>query len=87
MLLKNYNSPSNLPIGDPLDSKTMIGPLHTSSSVERYQQRLDSIKRNGGEILNDSGKIALDWKESEGGNWVKPAIARPVADDPCWKEE
>jgi aldehyde dehydrogenase family 7 protein A1 len=90
MLLKNYNSPSNLPIGDPLDSKTMIGPLHTSTSVERYIQRLESIKKNGGVVLNEnSGQIGTleNWEESSGGNWVRPAIAKPVKDDPCWKEE
>jgi len=90
MLLKNYNSPSNLPIGDPLDPKTMIGPLHTRTSVERYKQRLESIKKNGGVILNEnSGQIGTleNWGESSGGNWVRPAIAKPVKDDPCWKEE
>jgi acyl-CoA reductase-like NAD-dependent aldehyde dehydrogenase len=90
MLLKNYNSPSNLPIGDPLDPKTMIGPLHTYTSVERYTERLESIKKNGGIVLNDnSGKIGTldNWHESSGGNWVRPAIAKPVKDDPCWKEE
>ena len=90
MLLKNYNSPSNLPIGDPLDPKTMIGPLHTSTSVERYTQRLESIKKNGGMVLNEnSGQIGTleTWQESSGGNWVRPAIAKPVKDDPCWKEE
>jgi aldehyde dehydrogenase family 7 protein A1 len=89
-LLKNYNSPSNLPIGDPLDPKTMIGPLHTCTSVERYEHRLESIKKNGGVVLNEnSGKLGIvgGWEESGGGNWVRPAIAKPVKDDPCWKEE
>lgn len=90
MLLKNYNSTTNLPLGDPLDPKTMIGPLHTGGAVETYLKRLLSIKKNGGEVLNGtSGRVdGVDaWKESQGGNWVWPTVARPVSDDPCWKEE
>jgi acyl-CoA reductase-like NAD-dependent aldehyde dehydrogenase len=90
MLLKNYNSTTNLPLGDPLDPKTMIGPLHTPGSVENYKKRLESIKSNGGELLNGtSGQVegVESWKESQGGNWVWPTIAKPVKDDPCWKEE
>jgi len=90
MLLKNYTTPQTLPIGDPLDPKTMIGPLHTSSSVEKYTSRLESIKKNGGEVLNDNAgqlETVNGWEESGGGNWVWPAIVRPKMDDPCWKEE
>jgi aldehyde dehydrogenase family 7 protein A1 len=89
MLLKNYNSTTTLPIGDPLDPKTMIGPLHTSGSVEKYMDRLERIKANGGKVLNESsGQISVKGcEESKGGNWVQPAIVRPKLDDPCWKEE
>ena len=90
MLLKNYTTPKTLPIGDPLDPKTMIGPLHTSSSVEKYTGRLESIKKNGGTVLNDNAgqlETVKGWEESGGGNWVWPAIVKPTMDDPCWKEE
>lgn len=92
MLLKNYDSStSSLALGDPLDAKTLIGPMHTPGAVETYKKRLESIKSNGGTVLNDvtsKGAAGVDgWSESQGGNWVWPALVKPKADDPCWHEE
>lgn len=90
MLLKNYE-PKTLPLGDPLDPKTLIGPMHTRGAVEGFQRRLESIKSNGGVVLNEQGHGVRDgvegWEESRGGNWVWPTVVRPKEDDPCWKEE
>lgn len=90
MLLKNYDSKSILPLGDPLDPKTLIGPMHTRAAVDTFNRRLDSIKSNGGEVLNGTAgtvKGVDGWSDSQGGNWVWPTVVRPKSDDPCWKEE
>lgn len=90
-LLPLYDSATTLPIGDPLDSKTLIGPLHTPSGVELYERNLNGITQRGGEILTSrSGRLTggpSGYAEGKGGNWVWPVVVRPQKDDPCWREE
>jgi len=67
-LVKAYPS---IPIGDPLDSKTLCGPLHSKNSVKIYTQGLEEIQKQGGKILY--GGKTLDDK-FPGGNYVLPTI-------------
>src|SRR5271154_6259496 len=50
-LEKLSNAYSHVPIGDPLDPATLVGPLHTTAAVSLYAQAIDEIKRSGGEVL------------------------------------
>jgi aldehyde dehydrogenase (NAD+) len=56
-------------IGDPLDGKTLMGPLIDESAVERFEQALKAVAKAGGEIL--CGGKRLD----RPGHFVEPAIA------------
>jgi aldehyde dehydrogenase (NAD+) len=56
-------------IGDPLDPKTLMGPLIDEASVGRFEKALSNIRQHGGEIL--CGGKRLD----RPGNFVEPAIA------------
>ena len=56
-------------IGDPLDSKTLMGPLIDESAVERFEAALAKLKEAGGEVL--CGGKRLD----RPGNFVEPVIA------------
>jgi aldehyde dehydrogenase (NAD+) len=56
-------------IGDPLDGKTLMGPLIDESAVERFEQALKVVAKAGGEIL--CGGKRLD----RPGHFVEPAIA------------
>jgi len=67
-LVKAYPS---IPIGDPLDSKTLCGPLHSKNSVKIYLNGLEEIKKQGGKILY-GGKTLED--QFPGGNYVQPTI-------------
>lgn len=91
MLLPYYDSsqPStHLPAGDPLSHSALIGPLHTPGAVAIYEKTLEGIKSRGGEVLTKrSGKMQVDWKDGEGGNWVWPVVVRPKEGDKCWMEE
>lgn len=60
-------------IGDPLDGKTLMGPMIDESAVQRFEQALESVKKAGGELL--CGGKRLD----RPGFFVEPAIA--VADN------
>ena len=55
-------------IGDPLDSKTLMGPLVNQQAVDDYLLALKEVKESGGE-LHTGGKII------EGnGYYVQPAV-------------
>jgi aldehyde dehydrogenase (NAD+) len=58
----------NLPIGNPLDSKTLVGPLIDKDAVKMFQKALEHVQKEGGKLL--VGGIVLTDK----GNYVTPAI-------------
>lgn len=37
-------------VGDPLDSNTLVGPLHSSASVKRYQETIEAVRKERGTI-------------------------------------
>ncbi len=47
---------ASVPIGDPLDSKTLMGPLVDAASVKAYQMAIEKAKEQGGEIVY-GGKV------------------------------
>jgi len=56
-------------IGDPLDPKTLMGPLIDESAIERVEQAVNAVREAGGEIL--CGGRRLD----RPGNFMEPVIA------------
>ncbi|KAL3068406.1 hypothetical protein niasHT_030697 [Heterodera trifolii] len=63
-------------IGDPLDERTLIGPLHSRESVLKYKTAIAEAIATGGRILC-GGKV-LD--ESQG-NYVLPTVIAGLAHD------
>ena len=68
-------------VGDPLDSQTLMGPLIDESSVARYLSAIEAAKTQGGELLCGGKRIA------RAGNFVEPAIVRARADLPIVQHE
>jgi len=66
-------------IGDPMDEKTLMGPLIDRQAVETMQAALGRIKAEGGEIIYGGEEL--------GGCYVKPALVRARADMPIIQEE
>ncbi len=64
-LLKVYPT---IKVGDPFDSETLCGPLHSESSVKEYIQGIEEIKKQGGKIIYGGTKHEL------GGNYVYPTL-------------
>jgi aldehyde dehydrogenase (NAD+) len=62
-----------LPIGDPLDSSTLVGPLIDEQAVNYYNQAIKDIKEQGGEILIGGNELVE--KEYAQGHYVEPTIA------------
>ncbi|MFT7667485.1 MAG: aldehyde dehydrogenase (NAD+) [Planctomycetota bacterium] len=62
-------------VGDPMDSKTLCGPLIDSSAVDEMNASIESAKKEGGELLRGGGKAEMAG-DLAGGNFVVPAIMK-----------
>jgi aldehyde dehydrogenase (NAD+) len=71
-----------VPIGNPLDPGTLMGPLVSKSSVEDMMRGLELIRQQGGEILYGGGKL-----DFPGGCYVEPTVVRARHDMPIVREE
>ncbi|MFI8621727.1 aldehyde dehydrogenase family protein [Marinomonas sp. NPDC078689] len=81
-LAKSYTS---LPIGNPLEEGTLVGPLVDEGSFARMQAALETAKQQGGEIIC-GGQRVTDGVPA-GGFYVAPAIVRIAHDAPIVHEE
>ena len=68
-----------VPIGNPLEPGTLMGPLIDADAVTNMQRGLATIREQGGEVLY--GGEPLD------GCYVRPALVRARADLPVMQEE
>ncbi|WP_456695629.1 L-piperidine-6-carboxylate dehydrogenase [Aeromicrobium sp. P5_D10] len=59
-----------LPIGSPLDAKTLVGPLIDEGAFDGFSRAIDSAKADGGAVVTggDRAEVAGD------GYYVRPAI-------------
>lgn len=72
---------AKVPIGDPLDAKTLMGPLINEKAVETMMSAIESAKAQGGEVLCGGGRV-------EGkGNFVQPTIIKAPRGMPMLAEE
>lgn len=67
ILIKVYES---LTIGDPTDTKNLVGPLIDDDAINNYLNAIEAIKKEGGQVLFGGEKL----NELEG-CYVKPTIA------------
>jgi aldehyde dehydrogenase (NAD+) len=81
-LLAAYKSVN---IGNPLDRKTLMGPLIDQASLENVQRSIEKVKSEGGEILYGGEK--LDGAQYPGGCYMKPCLATARADFEIVQEE
>lgn len=63
-----------IPVGDPLDSGTLLGPLHTASAIKEYEEGLAAIVAEGGKILCGGKRI------DRPGNYVEPTVVETPKD-------
>jgi len=78
-LKKAYGS---VKIGDPLDKKTLVGPLIDEASFNAMQTALEEAKDAGGKVL-----IGGERKKTKGGYYVSPAIVEMNAQTEIVKHE
>ena len=73
---------SQLRIGDPLDPETMVGPLVRPEAVSTMMEALDTVQRQGGEIVVGGNPLPR-----LGPCFVEPAIVRVTEQVPIVSEE
>jgi len=62
-----------IPVGNPLEAATLMGPLVNSGAVEDLQSAIARVRNEGGEILY--GGEPLEGPEFPGGHHARPCIA------------
>jgi aldehyde dehydrogenase (NAD+) len=65
-----------LPVGDPLEQGTLVGPLIDSGALHAMQTALSQAVEQGGEVLVGGDRVTTP---HEGGVYVRPAIVRMPA--------
>jgi aldehyde dehydrogenase (NAD+) len=78
-LLSGYK---NLPIGNPLDRKTVMGPLIDRQAVDMVQESIQKLKDEGGEVLYGGERLTVP-----GGAYMKPCLAAAKPDFEIVKHE
>jgi aldehyde dehydrogenase (NAD+) len=81
-LIRGYEG---VPIGDPRQSGTLMGPLVTPDAVRDMQKALARLKEEGGEVLY--GGETLSGARYPGGHYVRPCIAAAKNDFAIVQEE
>jgi aldehyde dehydrogenase (NAD+) len=81
-LLAAYKSVN---IGNPLDRKTLMGPLIDQPSLENVQRSIERVKGEGGEVLYGGKK--LNGEQYPGGCYMKPCLATARPDFEIVQEE
>jgi aldehyde dehydrogenase (NAD+) len=69
-------------IGDPLDERTLMGPLISQSALDGFRQGLDDIRGQGGQVVC-GGRVL----EDRGGYFVEPTVVRSTASMAICSEE
>jgi aldehyde dehydrogenase family 7 member A1 len=81
-LSRLQNLYTSLKPGDPLDQRTLLGPLHTRSALDIYDNAIRELRTAGADILVGGARYYDDGVERlppplDRGNFVRPTIAVP----------
>lgn len=74
-----------IPIGDPLEATTLMGPLIDREAVEAMQRALEKLKEQGGKVLY--GGEVLSGGLYDTGTYVRPCLCEALGDLPIVREE
>ncbi len=75
----------SLPIGDPREPDTLVGPLVSERSLEAMQASLAAAHDQGGQLICGGERVATG--VPEGGVYVEPAMVRLPRQTPVMHEE
>jgi aldehyde dehydrogenase (NAD+) len=69
-------------IGDPLDERTLMGPLISQRALDGFRQGIDEIRRQGGQVIRGGHVL-----EDRDGYFVEPTLVRSKASMSICSEE
>ncbi len=75
------NAYAQISIGNPLDTKNLMGPLIDEAAVLQYLSAIEQIKAQGGEIIFGGKRLDIP------GYFVEPALVKAKNDWPIVQEE
>ncbi len=75
----------NLPVGNPLEEGTLVGPLIDKVAAQAFMEALHQVQQQGGKLL--TGGEVLSGEKFTNGNYVKPAIVEAQNHFPIVQEE
>ena len=64
----------SLPIGSPLESGTLVGPLVDAAAYDGYRTAIEKAQANGGELMAGGQRVLDD--EASDAYYVQPALVR-----------
>ncbi|ETO17640.1 aldehyde dehydrogenase family 7 member A1 [Reticulomyxa filosa] len=73
-------------VGDPLDPKTLCGPLITQDAVKDFEKGIDAVKKNEHSKIVFGGRVLKD-NQFKHGNFVEPTIVVTTSNEPFVHEE
>ncbi|KAF7319415.1 NAD-aldehyde dehydrogenase [Mycena chlorophos] len=79
--------------GDPLEEKTLLGPVHSAASIGIYENAVQHLKDIDANILAGGSRYAaadISASHLHGGYFVQPTLAVPKSADPAdalWQTE
>lgn len=72
----------DIPPGDPLEPSTLLGPLHSSSSLEIFEKAVSSLWQNKASVLAGGCRpSSIQSTPLAKGNFVQPVLAVPSSPD------
>lgn len=75
---------ANLPVGDPFDEGTLVGPLIDKAAFERMQSSIERAVEAGGELVAGGERVETG---SPDAYYVRPAVVRMPAQADVVREE
>ncbi|MDG4664628.1 aldehyde dehydrogenase family protein [Mycobacterium sp. 236(2023)] len=67
-----------VPVGDPADPGTLVGPVISAAQKERVLSAIDGARRDGAEITAGGGEVAGLPEHLAGGHFVAPTVITGV---------
>ncbi|MGJ6979231.1 L-piperidine-6-carboxylate dehydrogenase [Aestuariimicrobium soli] len=68
---------ASLPLGDPFEASTLVGPLISEHAAEAMAAALSAARDQGGTVVGGSRETVDAW----GGVWMRPALVRLPAQE------
>jgi aldehyde dehydrogenase (NAD+) len=74
----------HLPVGDPRQAKTLLGPLIDRPAYEAFVEAMNQVRAEGGSVSGGERLLIDDHPDAF---YVRPALARLPAPTPCLRRE